>query len=166
MNKKKVLLSIITINLIFYIFHVAGTSSIIQTPSKMDQSAASSTSLGPTTSPGKSAGASDNIFNFGEARVQEYLSSLSEESRGPTLPADDELEFSPMLLQLPCHEVLPELKLPGSGPVTRSRKRKLEPSGGSNNSSSSASSISSPTTSHKHRRRHKRTKRQRTIVVE
>ncbi|XP_059485343.1 ribosomal protein S6 kinase alpha-5-like isoform X2 [Neocloeon triangulifer] len=119
----------------------SGTSSIIQTPSKATQSSSNS-SLGP--SPGKST---DNIFNFGEARVQEYLSSLSEESRS------NEDDLSPILLQLPCHES------PPLGPVTRSRKRKQQehdPSGSLNLSSSL-----------RHRKRHKRTQnRPGTIVLE
>ncbi|XP_065346677.1 ribosomal protein S6 kinase alpha-5-like isoform X1 [Cloeon dipterum] len=121
----------------------SGTLSIVQTPSKATQSSSNS-SLGP--SPGKST---DNIFNFSENRVQEYLSSLSDESR-----SNDE-DMSPILLQLPCHES-PEL-----GPVTRSRKRKQNDLGSAEESAASLSS------SLKHRKRHKRTQnRPKTIVLE
>jgi hypothetical protein len=118
----------------------SGTSSIIQTPSKAAQSSSNS-SLG--ASPGKST---DNIFNFGEARVQEYLSSLSEESRS------NEEDLSPILLQLPCHES------PVVGPVTRSRKRKQQ-------DPSPEQQILGAVP--KHRKRHKRTQhRPATIVLE
>ncbi|XP_012260830.2 ribosomal protein S6 kinase alpha-5 isoform X2 [Athalia rosae] len=163
--------------------HKRSTSSSVSSSASTASSSPSTQLLRPpstTTTVASTSPAQPSAFDFGEERVNEYLSSLSSssDSNSPRIARKSEkIEQSggPRPKRRKREPEDETIQIDGSGnsngPVTRARKRKLE----QNTSSSDSSVESSETTSrpgkrdpivHRKQRTGKRPKRLATIIVE